>query len=623
MARIQESVEPKAYTIDAFLGLNMPSAGDTQLIKGESGNMNNCYITKDYDLSKAMGYLQLTTQIASKPIQGMWYGDIGGKTYFLFAINGHLYKFNDDFWLDFDGTSIWGNATTDLGTLTDDKTEFFGFGGKVYILNGTEYKSYDGTNLIDVAGYVPKIYIGCSPTTGEGTQYELLNLLTGKKHCTYNTDGTATYKLPESAITSVDKVYVNGTLKTLTTHYTVDLSIGAITFTSGNVPASGGLDNADIYWTKGTGTRDTVVKNRYACLFGQATDTRVFLYGNKNDQNVRINSDLANGIPSAEYFTSANIDQIGSSSSPIISMGKVNNIMLTFKPNETYYASYDSTKIDGIDQVNFPTILINDARGCVAMGQYALLNNDLYTIDTQFIRWAPTTERNETNMSNIGKRIQRDLNEYDLSKCLMIDKQNSSECFISNGKKVWIYNYGHKFYRNNQNGTQNTEYGTFSRMTLEDEPTCWITINGDLFFGTTTGRIMRMSDDYLTFNGKAINSHWEMNMYDFGGSYLLKTLNKAWATFSAQPKVEASIQYVTEKNAYSIPYQVTYNLVTFDDVDFANFTFFTNYNPQTFYLRMKAQKFKYIKLVLDNTSATSTFKLMNITLLAEYGSEVK
>jgi hypothetical protein len=147
--------------------------------------MRNCYITKDYDLSKANGYLQLMTQVANKPIQGMWYGDIAGTIYFLFAINGHLYKINDDLWTNFDGTAVYGSYITDLGTLTDAPTQFFSFGSKVYLLNGAEYKSFDGSTLIDVVGYAPKLRIGCNPVTGSGTEFEGLNLLTGKKHQTY------------------------------------------------------------------------------------------------------------------------------------------------------------------------------------------------------------------------------------------------------------------------------------------------------------------------------------------------------------------------------------------------------------------------------------------------------
>ena len=613
MARIQQISEIKPFVIDNFLGLNLPKAGDTQIYPGESGNMTNCYITKDYDLSKMYGYKQLMTQVADKSVQGMWFGYIGTTKYFIYAINGKLYKIDSQLWEDFDGTDVWSTVSTEIGSLTDAPTQFFAFNNKLYILNGTEYKSYDGTTLIDVVGYRPKIIIGATPSTGAGTEFEGLNLLTGAKRITYNGDGTATYQLPETAVTSVDAVYVNGVLQTLTTHYTVNLTTGIVTFVSG--PATG-LDNVEIYYTKGTGNRSDVVKNRFAFLFGIAQDTRVFLYGNNDAQNIRINSSLADGVPSVEYFTSANIDPIGNSSTPITGMERHHNIILVHKPDETYYSYYDSVNLDGVDFVTFPTSIINDSRGNVAIGQGRVLNNDPFTLDRQFIKWYPTDIKDERNMLDMGRRIQKDLDSIDLSKCLTIDKEKSSELFISNGKKIWIYNYG--LYH-----PKTKEQGIFSRALLLHEPTCWLEIDGDIWFGTTDGYIMKLSEDYVDYNGTAIVSHWEMNMFDFGASWLNKTLNKSWITLSAQPKASVEVQYITDRNAYSTPYNITYHLTTFDDVDFANFTFLTNYNPQTFYIRLKAKKFAYLKLVLDNDSLTDTFAILGLTLKAEYGNEKK
>lgn len=180
MARIGTIKEPTPLVINRFFGLNTARSGDTSISMGESGNMYNCYITQEYTIKKANGYLQLMgTAVTNKQIQGMWNGLIGGDEYFLFAKNGHIYSVTADLWKDFDGTLT--DQVTDLGTLTDAPTQFFAFDDKVYILNGTEYKSYDGTTLADVAGYVPKIVIGAAPSTGAGTDFENLNMVNRQK----------------------------------------------------------------------------------------------------------------------------------------------------------------------------------------------------------------------------------------------------------------------------------------------------------------------------------------------------------------------------------------------------------------------------------------------------------
>lgn len=614
MARIQTIDEPKPLVLNTFYGLNTAKSGDTTIDMGESGNMYNCLITQEYTLKKAPGYLQLMdTADEVNPIQGIWNGNIDGVEYLLFAKNGNIYSVNNSLWKTaFDGTLT--DQATSIGTLTDAPTTFFAFNDKVYILNGAEYKYYDGTTFGDVVGYIPKITIGAVPSTGGGTEYESLNLLTGKKRMTYNGDGTATYQLPETSITSVDSVYVNGTLKTATTHYTVVTATGVVTFTSGNYPATG-LDNVEIYWTKGTGTRTTVIKNRFAKLFGTAVDTRVFLYGNPDSQNVMINSSLADGVPSVEYFTSVYENPVGSKNTPITDMQVVNSKILIFKTNATYYAYYDVVNLDGVDNVDFPVSIINDTRGNVAYGQGQVLNNEAYTIDYQFIKWYPTDIKDETNMLNMAERIQDDLDKMDLTDCLTIDKQNSNEMYLVNSKDVYIYKYDLKGSRKQQ--------GVFSKLKLLDQPSCLCIIGGDVWFGTTKGKLMKISDNYLTYNGAAISAHWEMNMYDFGSSWLNKTLNKSWIKLAYQPNVKVELQYATDKNAYSTPYVVSYAIVTFDNVDFRSFTFYTNYNPKTYYLRLKAKKFLFLKLIIDNDSLTETFTVLELVLKAEYGNERK
>ena len=109
--------------------------------------------------------------------------------------------------------------------------------------------------------------VGKTQTRGKGIDpnEKAGNLLTGKKRMTYKADGTAVYKLAETSIGSVDSVYVLGVLQTLTTQYTVDLTAGTVTFTAGNIPvASIDEDEVEIYWTKGVGTRSSVVNNRFA-----------------------------------------------------------------------------------------------------------------------------------------------------------------------------------------------------------------------------------------------------------------------------------------------------------------------------------------------------------------------
>ena len=82
-------------------------------------------------------------------IQGTWCGYVGGEYVQVAAAAGKLWK------IGFPATT----AVSALGTLADAHTEFFGFREKLYILNGTQYKVFDGYKLSDVTGYVPTVLV--------------------------------------------------------------------------------------------------------------------------------------------------------------------------------------------------------------------------------------------------------------------------------------------------------------------------------------------------------------------------------------------------------------------------------------------------------------------------------
>ena len=70
------------------------------------------------------------------PVQGIWSGRVAGQEYIVAACSGHLWSLTEQ-----DG--VW--TKTDLGTLpTPGRVAMFGYGEKLYILNGEEYYVWDG-----------------------------------------------------------------------------------------------------------------------------------------------------------------------------------------------------------------------------------------------------------------------------------------------------------------------------------------------------------------------------------------------------------------------------------------------------------------------------------------------
>jgi hypothetical protein len=598
-------------TINKFLGLNIDPQGDTQLKLGESSDMVNFQVTESYKLKKRIGYIELFPQIADKPIQGLWNGKIAETEYFIFACNGKAYK-------------TLNGVNTEIGTLTDAKTFFFAFNDKLYILNGYEYKYWDGTTFADVTGYRPLIFIG-TPPTGGGTAYEQLNVLTGAKRQRFSADNTSTaYNISESLIDSFDYVKVNGVTKTLTTDYTIDLVNGKVTFVTAPIT---GQDNVEIGWTKGTGQRDLVYKCRAALLYGGANDTRVFIWGNNDCKNRRFYSGLADGVPSVEYFPANYYSDVGSSQYAITDIVKQQDRQIIFKENSVYYSYLESvTLTDGTEETSFPVYPLNDVKGNKPFNQARIILNNPYSVYEGVYEFVSTNVRDERNATYKSARVQYDLDSIDLSACLTFDNELSGEYWLCYQNTAWIYNY-----RND----------TWYKYILNDTPTSFIVIGKYMYFGTANGQIMKFDETRKTDNGTVVESYWEMGFYDFDIEYIIKYINKIWITLKPESKSSLTVEWESNKNSKIDGYldfnnidfnnfylngiyeTIGYNLFDYESINYKRWTYNANRNPRPFRVKMKVKKFAFFKLLLKNQSEFTGSTILSIDFLTRFGSQAK
>ena len=130
----------KIVGIQKWLGVNQAGTDDTSLKLGEASEMRNWRVTQDGALRKRPGMKAVHTFPGE--IQGTWCGYVDGEYVQVAAAAGKLWK------IGFPSTT----AVSALGTLADAHTEFFGFREKLYILNGTQYKVFDGHTLADEIG---------------------------------------------------------------------------------------------------------------------------------------------------------------------------------------------------------------------------------------------------------------------------------------------------------------------------------------------------------------------------------------------------------------------------------------------------------------------------------------
>lgn len=554
--------------------------------------MTNFFITNDYKLRKICGYK--TFYNSSNPIRGMYSTNLGGTEYLLVATDGKLYYFTKS---QLDDEEHWSTLTpTLIGSIPDNEVSFFTFDKKVYILCG-KYMSWDGTTLKEVEGYTPLVFIN-TPPAGGGLIYDEINMLSAKKHQTFNGDGTSKdFYIAQKSVTSIDKVLVDGEEKTLTTDYTVDTTNGIVSFI--NAPQQA-MDNVDIYWTLDDGDRDIIEGMKFGTIFGGDLDTRVFLYGNPACQNRAYFSGLEDGVPSVEYFPATAQVDIGPSNFALTDLTRqYDRLLATTNRPEAYYLSISTETLNVVLSDNstatrlvpsVSTYPLNEIHGNVAPGQGQLIDNYPVTIDKNaLIMWKATNVRDEKNMEDISQKIRDDLNKLDLKLFKTLDHQSENQLWFGEADKIYIYNYYNK---------------TFSRLKIADYLRCFADLGNNVYMGTNSGKVVKWADNFTTYDEETIDAYWEMNFSDFDTAYLRKTMNRLWVLMQPQGESSADIGYITNRNESVTKKHIKYKVQVLNDVDFANFSFKISNNPQPFRLKMKAKKFTNLKITIENSEKT-------------------
>jgi len=587
MARITRRREQQAKIISKFLGLNLSDVSALNLKDGEASVMNNWRLNLQQALEKRPGW-EVKNALSAQPIRGGWYGDLSGVLFLLVATDSGIYSLD---LTDFTETLLGACSTT--GDVT-----FQQFGTKVYIRDGASYYSYDGTTYSEVSGYRPKIFIS-TPPTGGGTAFDEVNLLTGEKTQTFNGSGSATtFQVAETTIDSIDEVYVNAVLMVVSVDYSVNLTNGTVTFT---VAPSNGTDNVEIQWTKDNGTRSEIVGHRYMQVFSGKTSNRMFVWGDPLAPARRYWSDIANGIPSAEYFPANSFDEVGDGT-PITGMIVQYSTLKVFTQDQAYYSIQETVNVAGVDLTTFPIFNLSEEVGNAAVDQVITIENSPVTLDQGIYAWRSTAIEYQTNSKRISQKVEASLLTYDLSTAKMVHVKDKNEFWIGfPDGVVFVHNYLHKaFYK-------------YTGIAA----TCFIVVDNDLLFGDANGNICRFSEGLLADNGNSFECLFRLAYMDFGAPHLHKVMSNAYITLAPQPNtyVETALISSNEGRLFTSNFKIS--LFSFENMDFEDFSFNTNYEPTPFYIQGPVHRFNYLSIELRLDSATKTARVLNLIFPAQ------
>jgi hypothetical protein len=591
MAQFRATTQAKPIEIDKFLGLNT-SLSETELKLGECTYMRNFRITNNYKVEKRIGHTTFKDFSNAKPCYGVWSGILGAKSVILTVNDAKLREYNV-------GTATW----SDVGAITDAPTTMLYFDGKVYIRNGTDYKEYDGTTYQDVSAYVPTIAIG-APPAGGGTLFEEINLLTGAKWQAFVGDGTAAYQLAETSIDAdLVQATVNGVAKAETTDFTVVRATGIVTFSV--APLAG--DDVKIRWVKASTANPTLIKgHKYQIKFGVSNDTNVFIWGNTTEKNVY----RVSGTLKPNYFPVNSLYKVSDSEYAVTDIQPQYNRIIIFKENRTHYSYpqynelYDTNA--GLNKYIYPAFDLNEAVGNQAFNACQLIeNNPVSFMSDSVWLWSNTQVEDERNAKIISSRIKEHLNEIDLTTAVTFDNQVDTELWINVGSIVYIYNYG-----------------TDTWYEYDNVKGYWFDRIGDYIYYGTDGKVERF--DALNDNSVAITAKIKTGFIDFGAYEYRKNSRDMWVSIRPASRTRFKLKCPTNKKNEDDPsvkvFEEGYKLFDFEALDFEDFSFETNRNPQPFRLKIKAKKYAYIQFIIWNDADDETLLINGFKVTVETNS---
>ena len=612
MASIHANNSINILKIKEFLGLNENPDGDTHIRTGELSRLRNFRITRDKHLQIRPGQKTVLSLKAAwdtwaaeqspaptltPELCGAWEGSVGGKERVVAAFGGVLFDVN-----------LTAGMARVIGTCTQDRTSFFGFGSKVYLLNGHEYLSWDGgseTSFQTVEGYIPTVQTAVNPS-GYGTLLENVNRLTGKRRVKYSPDGTSkTFHLPEKDVDEI--VSVEGTTAT----HTLDKTAGTITFSAA---PEAGTNTLSVIYRKGSGERAEVTNMHYAELYNGATDTRVFLYGDGSNRTVYSGVDLDKSQPSAEYFPDLYEASIGDENTPITAMIRHYSRLLVFKTHSAWSVDYNVvTTASGATTSAFYVTPVNRQFGNEAPGQVQLLENNPLTLSEKSVyQWKATSSSgnitsDNRNASRISDRVKDTISGFDPAETFTFNRKTENEFWFLFGGQAVILNYA------------NDTWYLYSNMPFVH----MAEIRGEVYGFTKEGKILHLSRQYRNDDGAEIDAYAATGSMDFDKDWMLKYSPLIYVAI--QPETGARVTVTVESNRRSdYPEKlVAAGFTTFTHADFAHWSFGTNRKPQVRRVKMKVKKATFYKLVFKSKSASATATILETDVQLRYAGNVK
>lgn len=586
------------------------SKDPSQIDKSHSPFMVNLIPDKGGTLEKRLGFRTIFTVEA--PVNGIFYAYINQKVKRLVHGGTKLYDCTENepvlLYSDISSSKSQGFAMQH-----ENKNKFF-------LMTGADFLVYDGETVKKVQDIakIPTVLISRKPSGG-GTPLDAVNLLQSKRVVRFL--GTATDKTYILPSTDIDEEKVTAEKKTASgmttlvegTDFTVNRETGQVTFnTAPGVSPVEGEDNVYITYSKTVeGYADRVLKCTVYAYFGLGGSNRVFISGNEKNRNY----DWWSAINDPTYFPDLNYAVMGSEDTAIMGYSKIGEYLTVIKEDNSqdttiYIRSAQMVSNDAV----FPIKQGVTGTGAISKQSFVSLvdeplflsRNGIYAITSN----TSTAERTLQNRSFfIDRALTKEANLENAISC-----EWNGFYLLGINDKVYILDSRQKA------GAKDSAF-IYECFLWDNIPaTCFLSINGELYYGTTDGKVCKMNTDIKDMSrysddNKAIKAAWASALDYDGLPQYLKTMNKKGCVVTLKPFVRSSVKIgvKTEKdNIEKIIKNGFIDIFDWEDIDFARFTFNSNDNASQIVIGTKIKKYKGLQFVLVSDNVNEGFGVLNI-----------
>jgi hypothetical protein len=447
-------------------------------------------------------------------------------------------------------------------------------------------------------GYRPLVATNIAPNGG-GSLLEEVNKMNGLRRAWISGDGTnATFTMPET-FHAIDKVIDLGTQETVpSTAYSWTADTNTITFNTAPAQAD---NNYEIQYSVSTNFGSTIAAMRYAEMYAGTQDSRVFIYGDGSNRTFYSSIDYL-GHPRADYFPDLYEVTVGDTNTPITGMIRHYTKMLAFKPLETFSIDYGVvTMADGLMTPAFYTTPVNKNAGNQAVGQVQLvLNAPRSLCQGNLYEWrngsaySANLSIDERQAKRISDRIYDTLRKMDFSKVHCYDDNLNTEYYIvDDDGNALVHNYfcdAWYYYT-----------GVDARVLMA--------VDGTLYIGTKSGKIMYLDEKKLSDNGKPIECRWESGSMDFGASSMRKYSSTLWVGIKADNKNAVTVTAKTDRSEENAEVDVE------PEFDFDM--------PKMTKIKVKVKKFVFYKLIFTSRNSDSRVTIVDTEIKVRVTSQAK